>query len=104
MLCDEDVLTFVEAAAILPRLNGKRPHVSTLWRWARRGLNGIRLETRRIGSRFVTSREALERFSAALAAIPLPDRPTAPPKASTNTARAKSVAQAEKVLAKAGIA
>ncbi len=104
MLCNEEVLTFTEAAAVLPRLNGKRPHASTLWRWARRGLHGVHLETRRIGARFVTSREALERFAKKLSEIPLPDRPKPPPKPPSDRHRAKSVAQAEKVLAKAGIA
>ena len=35
MLLDEKILTFTEASAQLPRLNGKRIHPSSLWRWAR---------------------------------------------------------------------
>jgi len=103
MLTDENVLTFTEAARRLPKLNGKHPHSSTLWRWARRGLQGVKLETRRLGSRFITSVEALDRFSKALAEIDLPDRPTRPVKKSTNKQRQKSIERANRTLEKAGI-
>lgn len=103
MFNGEEVLTFVEAAAKLPRLNGKRPHASTLWRWGRRGLRGIRLEVRRVGGRFCTSIEALDRFSKELAEIDLPDRPAAPAKHATERQREQSVERAERTLAKAGI-
>ena len=73
MLFDEQPLSLSDAAKALPRINGKRPHSSTLWRWARKGLQGVKLETRRLGGRFVTSIEALERFSKQLAEIELPD-------------------------------
>lgn len=67
-ILDEHVLSLGEAAAALPLVAGKRPSVSTMWRWARQGLqNGVRLEYARIGRRIVTSREALVRFAAALA-------------------------------------
>ncbi len=69
MLQDETIVTFTEAARFLPKLNGRRPHPSTLWRWARKGVSGVHLETRRIGSRFVTSVEALDRFASALATV-----------------------------------
>ena len=49
MLFNEELLTLAEAAAKLPRLNGTKPHTSTLWRWSTRGVRGVRLETRRIG-------------------------------------------------------
>lgn len=70
MLHDETILTFSEAAARLPLVNGKRPHASTVWRWARKGIGvqGIKLEALKLGGRFVTSFEALERFGRALAA------------------------------------
>jgi hypothetical protein len=103
VLCNEEVLSLSEAAAVLPRLNGKRPHVSTLWRWARRGLYGIRLETRRVGRRFVTSREALERFSVRLAEIDPPNTPTCAEKPRSETERDKSISRATKTLVGAGI-
>jgi hypothetical protein len=38
------------------------PHVSTLMRWALRGVKGIKLETVVVGGRRFTSREAIQRF------------------------------------------
>jgi len=63
----ENVLSLTEAAKRLPRRRaGKRPHVSTLYRWAQRGLHGVRLETLQVGGSRCTSIEALERFFVAL--------------------------------------
>lgn len=70
MLYDEDLLTFSEAAKNLPTIDGRRAHASTIWRWARKGIQGVKLETLRVGGRFVTSAEALERFSRKLAELP----------------------------------
>ncbi len=39
-----------------------RPHRSTIWRWACQGLNGLVLETIRLGGRRFTSQQALKRF------------------------------------------
>jgi hypothetical protein len=66
-LCGEELLSLREAAAHLPCVSGKRPSASTLWRWCRRGLYGVRLEHTRIGRNMATSREALGRFLEALA-------------------------------------
>ena len=104
MLADEKILTFTEAARTLPPIAGKRCHPSTICRWARKGCKGVRLEVRRLGGRFVTSIEALERFSEALAAIDLPEHPEAPaPRLPTDRQRAKSIGRAEKVLTAEGI-
>lgn len=69
MLHDEQIVTFTEATKLLPPINGRRPCASTIWRWARKGIQGIRLESMRIGGRYVTSAEALERFAIALAEV-----------------------------------
>jgi len=59
----ENVLTFSEAAKLLPRRRaGRKTHVSTLYRWASRGVRGIVLETLQIGGTSCTSKEALQRF------------------------------------------
>jgi hypothetical protein len=66
-LNEETPLSLKEAARILPPTRqDKRVHVSTLTRWILHGVQGVRLEAYRIGGRWVTTREALERFSAAL--------------------------------------
>ncbi len=103
MLLSEQIVTFSEAAKALPKLNGKRPHPSTLWRWARKGCRGVKLEVRRLGGRFVTSMEALERFSKELGEVELPDRPAPPPKLPTNRQRLKSIERAKKNLEAVGI-
>ena len=57
------------AAARLPcRRAGKRPHVATVYRWAKRGLRGVVLETLQVGGTLCTSHEALQRFFEALTA------------------------------------
>ena|ERR1700728_2610817 len=53
-----ELLSLAEAARILP---GK-PDPSTLWRWHRRGVFGVRLKTVCIGARRYISRTALQEF------------------------------------------
>jgi len=63
----ETVLTLTEAAKRLPqRRRGSRPHVATMYRWAQRGVKGVRLETIQVGGTCCTSLEALQRFFDAL--------------------------------------
>jgi hypothetical protein len=64
---DEQLITLVEATKILPRVAGKRINVSTLWRWAKKGLRGCNLEYVRVGQKIATSSEALNRFFVLLA-------------------------------------
>ncbi len=59
----ENLMTFGEAAKLLPR----RPAPSTLWRWHRKGVRGIKLEALRLGGRIYTSPESLNKFGNALA-------------------------------------
>jgi len=63
----EQVLSLAEAAQTLPAPDGKHVATSTVWRWCKRGIRGVRLEYARIGRRMVTSREALTRFANRLA-------------------------------------
>ncbi len=60
----EKLITLVEATKVVPcRRRGRKPHVSTLYRWASpRGHRGVRLETIRVGGSLCTSTEALQRF------------------------------------------
>lgn len=71
-LNSEQLLSFGQAARRLPPFRADRP-VSpvTLWRWATRGVrrdDGTRvlLEAVRLGERWITSAEALQRFAVAL--------------------------------------
>jgi hypothetical protein len=84
---------------------GKRAAFSTIWRWILKGVCSIdgrvvKLEAARVGARWLTSKEAIERFSAALtptnaAAAPAPIR--------TPSARQRANNAAKKKLAELGI-
>ncbi len=64
-LQSETILPLSQAAKCLPGRSaaGRPPHVATLYRWASRGICGVRLETLRLGGGLVTSAEALQRFA-----------------------------------------
>ena len=89
-----------DAAKRLP----SRPHVSTLWRWHKRGCRGIRLETVVIGGQRYTSDEAMQRFVDRTTAahddgVALP----ATPIHETLRKRRAAIEKAERELAEAGI-
>ena len=73
-----------------------RPHLSTGWRWAHRGVRGHKLETIRIGGVTCTSRQAIERFLSALNG-----RDVTP--VTTSRTRESEIARAERELAAAGV-
>jgi hypothetical protein len=64
----EKLITLAAATKFVPRRRrGRKPHVSTLYRWASKsGHRGVRLETIRVGGSLCTSTEALQRFFDAL--------------------------------------
>lgn len=64
---DEVLITLTEAARRLPRLDGKKVSVCTLWRWCRVGLRGVFLEYVRAGRTICTTGEAMLRFFSRLA-------------------------------------
>ena len=65
-LLTEDVIALSQVRNFLPKIEGgKRPHASTIWRWSLRGIGGVKLETAKIGSQIVTSKQAVTRFIAA---------------------------------------
>ena len=66
---NEHLLTLPQVAQELPRRNNKNIHSTTVWRWTRRGIRGVCLESVRIGGTVYSSREALQRFSEALSQV-----------------------------------
>jgi len=79
---DERLMTLTEATGLLPRIDGKKVAVCTLWRWCRKGLRGKYLDYVRVGRRICTTREALLRFFTDLAELDErvePDRYATPP-------------------------
>ena len=107
---DERLITLGEAAKLLPRVNGKKPAVCTLWRWCRKGLRGQFLEYVRVGRRIGTTREALLRFFTDLAELDEriePDRYARPASLKrepiTSRQRQRALAEADVILEEAGI-
>jgi hypothetical protein len=96
----ETPIPLAEAAKLIPPARqGKRTHLSTLLRWIMRGARTpsgemVHLEAVRIGNRWMTSREALQRFAERL--TPRLDAPaTAAPRSPTQRRRASERAAAE---------
>jgi hypothetical protein len=66
-LLGESNLLVQNLAKSLPHGRGSRSiHPGTLRRWIHKGVRGVRLEAVRLGGRWMTSYEAVERFMAAL--------------------------------------
>lgn len=59
---NETVVTFTDVTKNLKT----RPHLSQVYRWAERGIGGVKLEYIQMGGKRCTSTEALQRFFAAL--------------------------------------
>ena len=102
---NERLLSLAEAARAVPPIDGKRPHISTVWRWIRKGSKGVRLSHARVGHRICTSEEALGRFFVDLAKADETPAPVTSKRPSKRTPRSReqAIAKAEAVLAKAGI-
>jgi hypothetical protein len=92
-LCD------VPSLAWLPRRRkGARLNFSTVWRWALRGVHGIRLRTVVVGGTRCTSERWLREFFAALAGNPITT-----PAIRTPARRQREIAQAQEELRAHGI-
>lgn len=94
----EQLLSFNDAAALLPVT--ARPSAATWWRWWRRGVHGVKLETLAIGGRRLTSREAVARFITATTLATEPALPQNRDAIGAPSSRSQVAAQ----LKKAGIA
>ncbi|MCE5327856.1 MAG: DUF1580 domain-containing protein [Planctomycetaceae bacterium] len=104
----ERIIDLSEAARVLPRINGKKPSISTLWRWCRIGLRGVRLEYVKVGRNIATSLPALNRFFVELAKAeePLDEYPRGEHRSSLYrgpAARLRAIRAAEKRLEEAGL-
>lgn len=58
-MIDEKLMPLPQA---VETATGRRPHLSTCLRWAKRGCRGIKLECQVLGSRYLTSPDAVLRF------------------------------------------
>ena len=71
-----------------PRPNGRRVHISAVYRWITRGVGGVRLEAIRIAGSTYTSIEAIERFANHRGE---PAQPTSPATLQTTKTRQRQV-------------
>ena len=106
----EQLITLTEAAKLLPRVNGRKPAVCTLWRWCRKGLRGQFLAYVRVGRRICTTRQAMLRFFTDLAEIDQQhgpagySKPTSLKRKSvTSRERQRALAEADRILEEVGI-
>ena len=97
----ETPISLADAAEAVPTVGGRKPSTSTVWRWCRFGIRGVRLEYIRVGRRMATSKEALSRFMNRVAeadAVGL----TSGPRRRTDKARDRAHGRAEAELDAAG--
>jgi Protein of unknown function (DUF1580) len=105
-LSSETAISLSQVAKLMPPGRGNKPmHVSAVLRWILRGAKDpqgryVRLAAARVGGKWITSREALQRFSESL--TPQLDQP-AVPAVRTPTQRERAQSRAAKTLAAAGI-
>jgi hypothetical protein len=105
-LTDETLISLSEVCRLLPPgRNGAKPALGTILRWILGGSRApdgtlVRLEAIRIGGKWLTSREALARWTAKLTPR-LRDNPMSPPR--TVRQRRRAAEQAERELENLGI-
>jgi len=61
-LLNDQPMSLSEAAAYLGRVTGRKPHISTLFRWCIKGYRGVLLESVCVGRQRFVSASALDRF------------------------------------------
>ncbi len=106
----QNLLTLADVARQLPPgPTGRKPSACAIWRWATKGLDGIRLPALRLGSTWYVRPSDLEAFGEQLARRSLEklDKPAAPaqakPKARSEARRARDIEQAREVLRREGV-
>ena len=76
-ITEEKLLSLVEA---VQQATGLRPHLSTVIRWCQHARFGIRLESRVVGNRRLTSEQAVNRYVDAITlakdGVPVAPMPT----------------------------
>lgn len=105
-LTNEQAISLEEAAKLIPPSRGaRRTQFSTLLRWITKGVRSpsgdvVRLDAIRVGGRWVTSAQAVQRFGEALTPRLDGDRPPAP---RTPDRRRRAAERAGRQLEKLGI-
>lgn len=60
-ILSEELIDLSKARKLFP---GHTPSPASIWRWALYGINGLKLETIKIGARRFTTKQAIHRFIA----------------------------------------
>lgn len=94
-MATEQLIPITDAPKHIPG----RPALMTVYRWMKRGVSGVRLESLRIGGRRFTSMEALSRFFHETTAAADRREVSAEP----THRRSVAIERAERELAEAGI-
>ena len=102
----EQLLPLSEAAKLIPSAKGKHLHPASVWRWVRKGVvapdgRRVKLDSAKVGGRWYTSREAVQRFLEALTQQFEVSAAPSPPRTSGQRQRASD--RAAERLDKAGI-
>lgn len=95
-IADENLFALNEVPGRLP----KRISLQTVYRWATKGVNGIVLESIRVGGRKFTSSEAIQRFLRASNPVPQPRGAARPSPARERRLRERDVALSQERLAR----
>jgi len=109
-------LSLAEAAKAFPKIDGRHPHIASVWRARSKGLlarsgKRVKLESVRVGRRIAIPEGAVEHFLRELAAEDMkhfdaPTTPMPPPQPATKASdalRRKQIEAAEAVCRKAGL-
>lgn len=96
----ETLIPFPDVPDNLPKTNGKKLNICTLYRWKNQGLDGVRLAVCFVAGKLHTSKEALLRFDQAVTNARL--NPPASPTKNKSTKPAKKAH--EKALRSLGAA
>ncbi len=107
---DEELITLAEAARRLPKIDGRKIAVSTIFRWCTKGLRGVRLQYVRVGRKICTTHKALLQFFSELAEfdehVPLDTRSQPrmlKRRVITSRERERALAEADGILKRAKI-
>jgi len=58
----DELIPLQQVPDLLPKENGRKKHIRTIFRWVHHGLQGRKLRTVRIGGRHYTTADALNAF------------------------------------------
>ncbi len=94
-LSTEPVEPFSALARKVPSRTGKNGvHVATVWRWAKNGVHGVKLDSVMVGGTWMSSVPALHRFFAATTAASGDSSPSI----RTSSQRERAITAAEQEL------